>query len=42
MQALHTALIAEVTEFNNKQKDTLDLEQFTEGPQLMDRVEKTT
>ena len=40
LQELHTARRAEVTEFNIKQKETLDLEQFTEGLQLMDRVGK--
>ena len=38
MQELHTTFRQEITEFSSHQKDTLELEQFTEGLQLMDRV----
>ena len=38
MQELHTAFRSEITEFSNQRKPTLELEQFVEGLQLMDRV----
>ena len=38
MQELHTVFRQEIQEFTTHQKDTLELEQFTEGLQLMDRV----
>ena len=38
MQDLHTAFRQEIQEFTSHQKDTLELAQFTEGLQLMDRV----
>jgi len=38
MQELHTAFRLEITQFRSRQKDDMDLAQFTEGLQLIGRV----